>query len=225
MNTGELCDWIREVIEKNNLKELVFIWDEFSEYFENNMHHLTGFQQIAELAASAPFCLLIVTHKAEGYFSDGDPDKRKILDRFVSPIHISLPENIAFELMNQAMKKTEDEDKAAKWEKNRASLDRRSQTSRAAVRKAINLTDEDLTNVLPIHPYAALLLQHISIYYTSTARSMFNFIKNDEGEQVHAFQWFIDNYDFKSRNPFLTADMLWNFFYAVSYTHLTLPTT
>lgn len=42
---------------------------------------------------------------------------------------------------------------------------------------------------------------------------MFNFIKNDEGEQVHAFQWFIDNYDFKSRNPFLTADMLWNFFY------------
>ena len=213
MNTGELCDWICEVIEKNNLKELVFIWDEFSEYFENNMHHLTGFQQIAELAASVPFCLLIVTHKAEGYFSDGDPDKRKILDRFVSPIHISLPENIAFELMNQAMKKTEDEDKAAKWEKNRASLDRRSQTSRAAVRKAINLTDEDLTNVLPIHPYAALLLQHISIYYTSTARSMFNFIKNDEGEQVHAFQWFIDNYDFKSRNPFLTADMLWNFFY------------
>ncbi len=94
MTTGELCDWIREIIEKDNLKELVFIWDEFSEYFENNMHHLTGFQQVAELAATAPFCLLIVTHKAEGYFSDGDPDKRKILDRFVSPIHISLPENI-----------------------------------------------------------------------------------------------------------------------------------
>ena len=68
MTTGELCDWIREIIEKNNLKELVFIWDEFSEYFENNMHHLTGFQQVAELAATAPFCLLIVTHKAEGYF-------------------------------------------------------------------------------------------------------------------------------------------------------------
>ena len=95
MNTGELCEWIREVIEKNNLYNLIFIWDEFSEYFENNMHHLTGFQQIAELSATAPFCLMIVTHKAEGYFSDGDPDKRKILDRFVPPIHISLPENIA----------------------------------------------------------------------------------------------------------------------------------
>lgn len=213
MNTGELCDWIREVIEKNNLKELVFIWDEFSEYFENNMHHLTGFQQIAELAATAPFCLMIVTHKAEGYFSDGDPDKRKILDRFVSPIHISLPENIAFELMHEALKVTDDVDKAAKWEKHRTSLDRRTMQSRTAVKNKINLTDKDLSNVLPIHPYAALILQHISIYYTSTARSMFNFIKNDEGEDVKAFQWFIDKYDFSSQNPFVTIDMLWNFFY------------
>ncbi len=213
MNTGELCNWIREVILKNNLKELVFIWDEFSEYFENNMHHLTGFQQIAELAATAPFCLLIVTHKAEGYFSDGDPDKRKILDRFVSPIHISLPENIAFELMAQAMKITDDPDKAAKWAKYKASLDNRTMQSRAAVKSRINLSDRDLSNVLPIHPYAALILQHISIYYTSTARSMFNFIKNDEGEDVKAFQWFIDNHDFSSQNPFVTIDMLWNFFY------------
>lgn len=213
MNTGELCDWIREIIEKNNLYNLIFIWDEFSEYFENNMHHLTGFQQIAELSATAPFCLMIVTHKAEGYFSDGDPDKRKILDRFVPPIHISLPENIAFELMAQAMKVTDDEDLAAKWVKHKASLDKRTMQSRAEVIKKINLTDKDLSNVLPIHPYAALLLQHISIYYTSTARSMFNFIKNDEGEDVKAFQWFIDNYDFSSQNPFVTIDMLWNFFY------------
>lgn len=213
MNTGELCEWIREVIEKNNLYNLIFIWDEFSEYFENNMHHLTGFQQIAELSATAPFCLMIVTHKAEGYFSDGDPDKRKILDRFVPPIHISLPENIAFELMAQAMKVTDDADLAAKWAKNKSSLDRRTQQSRAAVKNKINLTDKDLSNVLPIHPYAALLLQHISIYYTSTARSMFNFIKNDEGEDVKAFQWFIDNFDFSSQNPFVTIDMLWNFFY------------
>lgn len=213
MNTGELCDWIREVIDKNNLYSLFFIWDEFSEYFENNRQHLTGFQQIADLSATAPFCLMIVTHKAEAYFSDGDPDKRKILDRFVPPVHISLPENIAFALMHEAMKVTEDENLAEKWDKNKNSLSTRTAGSRKAVIERIGLTDEDLSNVLPIHPYAALLLQHISIYYTSTARSMFNFIKNDEGEDVKAFQWFIDNYDFKSTNPFITIDMLWSFFY------------
>lgn len=213
MTTTELCEWIREVITKNGLYHLIFIWDEFSEYFENNMHHLTGFQEVAELSATAPFCLMIVTHKAEGYFSDGDPDKRKILDRFVPPIHISLPENIAFELMAQAMKVTDDEELSAKWIKNKGSLDRRTNQSRTSVKNAIGLTDKDLSNVLPIHPYAALLLQHISIYYTSTARSMFNFIKNDEGDEVKAFQWFIDNFDFSSQNPFVTIDMLWSFFY------------
>ncbi|SDJ32367.1 hypothetical protein SAMN04487760_10564 [Lachnospiraceae bacterium G41] len=213
LNVEELCDWIREIIEKNDLYNLIFIWDEFSEYFENNLHHLTGFQQIAELSATAPFCLMIVTHKAEGYFSDGDPDKKKILDRFVPPIHISLPENIAFALMHEAMKITEDESLASKWEKNKGSLDKRTMQSRTAVKNKIGLTDADLSNVLPIHPYAALLLQHISIYYTSTARSMFNFIKNDEGDEVKAFQWFIDNYDFSSQNPFITVDMLWSFFY------------
>lgn len=213
MNTGELCEWIREIIEKNNLYNLIFIWDEFSEYFENNLHHLTGFQQITELSATAPFCLMIVTHKAEGYFSDGDPDKKKILDRFVSPVHISLPENIAFALMHEAMKVTDDEALAAKWEKNKASLDKRTMQSRTAVKNKIGLSDCDLSNVLPIHPYAALLLQHISIYYTSTARSMFNFIKNDDGEDVQAFQWFINKYDFSSQNPFITIDMLWSFFY------------
>ena len=177
------------------------------------MHHLTGFQQIAELSATAPFCLMIVTHKAEGYFSDSDPDKKKIIDRFVRPIHISLPENIAFALMHEAMKVTEDEVLAEKWERNKKSLKTRTNSSRTIVKNAINLSDSDLLNVLPIHPYAALLLQHISIYYTSTARSMFNFIKNDEGDNVKAFQWFINKYDFSSPNPFITVDMLWSFFY------------
>lgn len=115
--------------------------------------------------------------------------------------------------MHEALKVTDDVDKAAKWEKHRKSLEDRTMQSRSAVSKKIGLTDKDLSNVLPIHPYAALILQHISIYYTSTARSMFNFIKNDEGEDVKAFQWFIDRYDFSSQNPFVTIDMLWNFFY------------
>lgn len=115
--------------------------------------------------------------------------------------------------MHEAMKVTDDDELAEKWEKNKKSLKTRTNSSRTTVKNAINLSDSDLSNVLPIHPYAALLLQHISIYYTSTARSMFNFIKNDEGDNVKAFQWFIDNYDFSSQNPFITIDMLWSFFY------------
>ena len=73
---------------------------------------------------------MIVTHKAEGYFSDSDPDKKKIIDRFVRPIHVSLPENIAFALMHEAMKVTEDEALAEKWERNKKSLKTRTNSSR-----------------------------------------------------------------------------------------------
>ena len=36
-----LVAWLREVIHENDLSALVFIWDEFTEYFNNNTHHLT----------------------------------------------------------------------------------------------------------------------------------------------------------------------------------------
>lgn len=214
MSPEQCSEWIKEVVEANELKELVLIWDEFSEYIENNLHHLTGFQTIVETTESANFCFMIVTHKAEDYFSDSDPDRKKTIDRFSNPLNrIELPENIAFELMGEAMRITDDPILSANWSTHKNSLDTRTMNSRNAVKNRIHVSDTDLQNVLPIHPYAALILQNISVYYNSTARSMFNFIKNDDGEDIKAFQWFIDNFDFHSTNPFLTVDMLWDFFY------------
>ena len=46
----------------------MFIWDEFTEYFRNNMRSLTGFQEIVDLSSSAPFYMLIVTHDAMHIF-------------------------------------------------------------------------------------------------------------------------------------------------------------
>ena len=54
--------WIREIIHTNNLGAIVFIWDEFTEYFNNNMHQLTGFQDsIIEISETEPFCFIAVT--------------------------------------------------------------------------------------------------------------------------------------------------------------------
>ena len=38
-------------------------------------------------------------------------------------------------------------------------------------------------------------------------------IKNDCGDEIKGFQWFIDNYGPENENPLLTIDMLWEFFY------------
>ena len=102
--------WIREIIHTNNLGAIVFIWDEFTEYFNNNMHQLTGFQDsIIEISETEPFCFIAVTHKSEGLFAETDSRKNKILGRFVRPTcEIKLPDNMAFQLMGKALDKKKD---------------------------------------------------------------------------------------------------------------------
>ncbi len=212
LSTTNLCNWIKEIISANDLKAIIFIWDEFTEYFNNNLRGLTGFQEIAEISATDPFYLMIVTHKSAALFSDADKDKKKILDRFVSPTCIiELPEHIAFQLMGAAMEKNPAV--ISDWKMTVGDLYDRTADSRRIIRENAKITDNELLNILPIHPYTALLLKHISSGFDSNQRSMFDFIKNDRGEEIKGFQWFIDNYGPLDENPLLTVDMLWDFFY------------
>ena len=214
LDVNGLVQWIKDVINENHLKAIVFIWDEFTNYFENNLKALTGFQQIVEISATDPFYMIIVTHKSAGLFSDTDKDQKRILDRFVKPTcNITLPENMAFRLMGSAMVKSKDKLVFADWEETADELYERTKDSRKLVKSKANISDSELKNILPIHPYAALLLKHISSAFDSNQRSMFDFIKNDRGDEIKGFQWFIDNCGPEDENPLLTVDMLWDFFY------------
>lgn len=214
LDTTGLAAWIKEIIKANNLKAIVFIWDEFTEFFNNNARGLTGFQEIAEISETDPFYLIIVTHKSAGLFDDADKDKSKILDRFIKPTCIiELPENMAFRLMGAAMEKNRDEVVLKDWEYTVDDLDERTHDSGKVVQSIAKISDTELRNILPIHPYTALLLKHISSAFDSNQRSMFDFIKNDRRDEIKGFQWFIDNYGPDDDNPLLTIDMLWEFFY------------
>lgn len=215
LSINGLVSWIKEIIDENNLKSIVFIWDEFTEFFEKNANSLTGFQQIAELSSTVPFYLVIVTHKSGGLFNDADRDKNKILDRFIKPTCvIDLPENMAFRLIGAAMVKKDDEKVMSEWNDIVDYLYSSTRNSREVIKKRAKIEDEELENILPIHPYTALLLKHISSAFESNQRSMFDFIKNDKGNNVKGFQYFIDNYGpDQDQYSLLTLDMLWDFFY------------
>lgn len=219
-----LCEWIRETIKQNNLNAIIFIWDEFTEYFQNNMTALTGFQTLLELSETERFCFIPVTHKSEALFNAADTMKNKILGRFVRPrCVIELPENMAFQLMGEAMQKNSDPLVYNEWtEEILPDLCDRTVSSRMIVREQTKLNDEQMKGILPIHPYAASLLKHISTSFESNQRSMFDFIKNDRGDDTKAFQWFIKNCSPLDENPLLTIDMLWNFFYDMGKESLAL---
>ena len=214
LSVSGLCKWIREVIKANGLKAIVFIWDEFTEYFYNNARNLTGFQELCEISETDPFYFILVTHVTQGLFHERDQDFIKLNGRFVSPHSlISLPENIAFQLMGAAMEKNTDPAVVEDWELAIDDLEDRTKESRKLVKSIARISDKEMKGILPIHPYAALLLKHISSAFDSNQRSMFDFIKNDRGDEIKGFQWFIDNYGPEDDNPLLTVDMLWEFFY------------
>ena len=214
LSVSDLAHWIREVIRANGLKAIVFIWDEFTEYFYNNARKLTGFQELCEISETDPFYFILVTHLTQGLFHERDQDFIKLNGRFVSPHSvISLPENIAFQLMGAAMEKNTDKEVSEDWNELLEDLVDRTKESRKLVKSVARISDKEMKDILPIHPYAALLLKYISSAFDSNQRSMFDFIKNDRGDEIKGFQWFIDNYGPLDDNPLLTVDMLWEFSY------------
>lgn len=211
----DLRTWILDVIDKNNLKAIFFIWDEFSDYFEINKGNLSGFQYMAEMSESHPFYFAIVTHKSDIFFENTNDDiKTKINGRFIAPhCSIELPDNMAFVLTAHAMQKVNDPAVIQDWDQIVDELYDLTHDSRNEVIKAAKIGERELKGVLPIHPYAALVLKHIASAFDSNQRSMFDFIKNDRGDEIKSFQWFIDNYGPEDNETLLTVDMLWDFFY------------
>ena len=215
-DVDDLMAWLTDVIEKNNLKAIVFFWDEFSEFFRKNRNYLDTFQKFNELSNNKPFNMVIVTHNA--IFDEDDKDGKKVRDRFVEK-SIELPDTIAFDLIAHVINVKESHKDL--WR----DVSRRLYDSVDEARKAVSRFvwkneysgEKKLNGILPLHPMAALLLKHISTAFASNQRSMFNFIKNKDSDDLHAFQWFINTHSpdgsVNDDDSLLTIDYLWNFFY------------
>ena len=211
IDADRLIAWLTDVIDRNNMK-IVFIWDEFSDYFKNNRESLSEFQKLAELVNLKPFYFIVVTHESGQLFTTADTTWTKVRDRFI-PVNIFLPDNIAFDLIGHAF--TIKPSAKPDWDKLvDGDLGGQTNSARAAVMNVTNITNHQvMKDILPIHPMAALLLKNIASAFKSNQRSMFDFIKSSNTDDVKAFQWFIKNMGPFSDHPLLTVDMLWNFFY------------
>lgn len=208
LDADRLKKWLKDVIDQNHIK-IVFFWDEFSKFFENNKYSLDEFQKVVALCQESPFYLVIVTHQT-GSIIDNQDESWKVVQQRFEKVEITLPDNIAFDLIGDALKvKPAASDT---WNNCADNLNSRLSDSRNAVMKAANIKDQKvIKDIMPIHPMAAFVLKNIASAFASNQRSMFDFIKVKDDSQ--AFQWFISNYGPDHDYPLLTIDMLWDFFY------------
>lgn len=206
LDMNNLKEWLTEVIDKNSLTALVFMWDEFSAFFRMNSNAIDVLQSLTELCSAEPFEMVIVTHQAGSLVDEKDPIK----DRF-ERIEIEMPDNVAFDLIAYHALKPNPAS-AGTWEEYKKDLAGNATESINAVQKAVGVNEDVLRGMFPIQPMAALMLKYISETFASNQRSMFNFIKNEDSDDLHAFQWFIKNHSPENRE-LLTIDYLWDFFY------------
>lgn len=212
LTADNLKDWILDIINQNKTK-IVLIWDEFSDFFRQNKNSLSEFQKLVSICQEAPFYFVIVTHPITSLSSSDD--SWKIVQQRFDKVEITLPPNIAFDLIGHAFKAKPAAE--ANWNKITNDLmNTYVGNSCRKIMEAANVTSEEtMRKMLPIHPMAALVLKNIATAYQANQRSMFDFIKTPKDLDTKAFQWFIQNHspEEDDERPLLSVDMLWNFFY------------
>lgn len=211
----DVIAWIRDVVKGNGLHAIIFIWDEFTEYFKNNQNSISGLQELAHAAAEISFYFFLITHSGTQIIND--QSAKKIIEARFKIRPIDMAETTAFKLMGQAIK--HDADLKSEWDKIVKDLWSRVDltTKKTIIYYAKDITDSDLKNLLPIHPYAVYLLKVISTEISSNQRTMFQFLSGDyqDGDKERRnFRWFINKYNYELGSwGYLTADYIWDYFF------------
>ena len=210
LSATNLVKWVKDALSANGIPKLVFIWDEFSTYLEQNRNELKTFEEVAEAAQEGQFFFMPVTHmNLTAYMAAGSDSAKKANDRFKF-CQLDMPTNTALLLAADAIKEVN-----ASWGDERDSLWHDIQM---VVQNYMVNHDQDckanptaFKGILPIHPMAAFVLKFLSTVVGSNQRSMFNFLKGDVG--TSEFQKFIaeGGPEVKGKQ-FLTVDYLWHYF-------------
>lgn len=206
--------WLEDIIKENGLYSIVFVWDEFTDYFLNNQNSTSGLQELAHASGKIPFYFILITHRAHEQFIH-DTDTRKKLEARFKMRKLEMADTTAFMLMRNAI--DVEPDLKDEWQHIQDNLWFKVEKT---VKNTINyysedIKNEDLKGLLPMHHFTALLLQDISSKIGSDKRTMFQFLCGDPDLSIitkQNFRWFINNHDVNSW-PFLTSDYLWDYFF------------
>ena len=213
VNVPTFRKWIQDVLKANNLHRIIYIFDEFSEFVDENSSQLKTFEDVTEAPDINHFYLVPVTHKEPvAFLGENAPGAKRARDRFYFR-DLRMPNDIAFKLAGHAMKENEGmkqewkNEKDKLWSSISTVVDRFDdpETSAAYVSR------ESFYNILPIHPMAAFLLKFLAEHARSNQRSIFEYLKGSaDGRE---FQEFVAKGGPSiSSAQFLTPDYLWKYF-------------
>jgi hypothetical protein len=214
-NVHVVKEWIKKIIKNNNLKGIVFIWDEFSDFFINS-NSTEALQELAQLTTETPFYFILITHKKiDILFKNDKENQNKISNRFHS-FHFEMEPITAYQLMKNSIIIDNSKDEA--WTNCKSNLWSKVERKTTDLMTE-NVTKKDFKDLIPIHPYSAYLLAMITDQLSSSQRTLTKFLKQDN---ENSFYHFIKEYP-KNDWYWLTIDTLWDYFFTEDNYELTEP--
>ncbi|MGC9030990.1 MAG: hypothetical protein ACP5LD_15155 [Desulfomonilaceae bacterium] len=203
-NTEHTKQWIKHIIQSNQLRGVVFIWDEFTDFFSVNTA-LSDFQELAHLSSETPFYFILVTHRTPEQFKTIKPDDmRKIAERFVD-VHLLLEPVTAYRLIGHALRVKQE--RREDWERLKNNL--WSDVEHIVQPLLMDNQPDVFKDLTPIHPYSGWILTKIASQFSSSQRTLFRFLK---GEEKNSVATFLAEYP-KEAWRWLTPDKLWDYFF------------
>lgn len=201
--------WLKAILEANNFKRIVYLFDEFHPFIEAHSEQLKTFEDVTESPGVNHFFLVPITHmQLTAYMAEGSKNYLRANDRFYF-CNLQMPNDTAFYLARRAINDLPEF--AAEW---KDAKDELWDSVRNIIDKFNGNDDpkrERFYDILPIHPMAAFLLKHLSEQAKSNQRSFFEYLKG--GVDDTSFQDFIrDGGPGVPNKQYLTVDYLWNFF-------------
>ncbi|MEG1516393.1 MAG: hypothetical protein RSD95_16010, partial [Clostridia bacterium] len=107
--------WIAAILQANNLKRIVYIFDEFSEFIDANSGQLKTFEDVTEAPDVNHFYLVPITlNEPAAFLSENAPGAKRARDRFYFR-NLTMPNDIAFRLTAHAMKPIKDIEIEREW--------------------------------------------------------------------------------------------------------------
>ncbi len=213
VGAAEFRRWIKQILKLNNLENVVYIFDEFTEFVEAHKTQLKTFEEVTEAPNVNRFFLVPITHQDISAFqAENSSGAKRAKDRF-NFCKLEMPTEVAFQLAAHAFK--EKTELQSEWKDKREQL---FSSIIGVVDKCMEWKNEEdkvdkklFFNLLPIHPLSAFFLKFLSESVRSNQRSLFEYLKgNAEG---HEFQDFIaTGGPLMASRQFLTVDYLWKYF-------------
>ena len=210
-NVETFKKWVEEIITANHLEKsgIFFIWDEFTDYLRHSDDQVV-MQQLSEFCKEQPLFMCFVVHKDSSWVDVmGNATYQQITHRF-HEVEFHVSADAAYDLIAGSISIRNGMNEY--WNEDRKEPVRNIRRFLPNMAGLDDKITEKINQLCPMHPMTVKLLSSVAENFAAAQRTMFRFMK-DSSNETKGFLGYISQYGPQDQACWLTADLLWDYFF------------